>query len=109
MKATSSQVLSIAASFQKAIDDRLLATAKGSSIQLGADAVKAAAFPAFNEAVEAEIGYEFSPAQLAAAWEAVLKVNESAFRQGFFRRHEEYKPADAQAKARGLALSYIGE
>ncbi len=109
MKATSQQVLSVAASFQKAIDDRLVATAKGTTIQLGADTVKAAAFPAFNEAVEAEVGYEFSPAQLAAAWEAVLKVNESAFRQGFFRRHEEFKPADGAAKAKGLALSYIGE
>lgn len=108
MKATNQQVLAIAQSFQLAIDDRIKAQAKGGVAMLGADAVKAAAFPAFNEAVEAETasGWEFSPAQLAAAWEAVLKINESAYRQGFFRRNPDLKPADSATRAKGLALSY---
>ncbi len=100
--------------FEQAIDDRLGEAAKltGDVYIPSTDALKAAAFPALKEVIEAEEISEPVPAMLAVAvWEAVLKVNESAYRQGLERKAKagtiSFKLATTKAAPKTIALQYV--
>jgi hypothetical protein len=112
MKAKIENVLQLANDFQAELDARLIKRADGGKLMMGTALLKAEAFGAFADAAASQLenGEEiaFSPPQLAAAWEAVLKINESAYSQGFFRRHPGLKE-EKGSRAKGIALSYTGE
>ncbi len=98
--------------FRNAIIDRLreMAKANGNKLALGVDVVKAAAFPAFEEACGAAAETP-SPIECAIVWEGVLKMNESAFRQGLERDQKAgtlgFTIVGSARTAKGLSLQYL--
>lgn len=69
-----------------------------------------AAFPAFKEVVESEAEL-VSPMLAVAVWEAVMKTNESAFRQSLERKEKAgtlgFKVAAGGRSAKSLANEYL--
>lgn len=119
MKATNEQVMQIATAFKQAIIANLKdqASKAGGEIELGVENLKAAAFPAFEEAAESVFDAEGQPVELspiacAVIWEGVLKVNESAFRQGLARLEKAgtlgFKIKQSGKTVSGMALKYLG-
>jgi hypothetical protein len=112
MKSNQERYAEMVVSFEAAIIDRL----KEESLKTGGvyrpstDSLKAAAFPALKEVIDSEA--EAVPPMLAVAvWEAVLKTNESAFRQGLARREKAgtlpFKMAATKQAPATVALQYI--
>lgn len=79
-------------------------------LALGTDVLKAAAFPAFQEAADAQSEAP-SAIECAIVWEGVLKLNESAFRQGLEREAKlgliGFEIVGSARAAKGLALQYL--
>lgn len=98
--------------FAKAIVDRLADVAKenGGVYVPSTDALKAAAFDAMNEVVESEIE-PVSPMMAVGIWEAELKINESAHRQGLMRAEKAgllaFKIAAGEKKVESIAAKYL--
>lgn len=115
---TNDMLAKLAAAFRAGIVANLKEKAKanGGKLALGTEAVKAAAFPAFAEAMESEFDAQGqpmipTPLEMAVIWEGVLKINESAFRQGLEREAKAgtlgFEIVGSAHRARGLALQYL--
>jgi hypothetical protein len=108
--------------FRAAIVDQLalVAKANGGKLSPGVEPLLAAAFPAFQEVCESLVDTgvdgqafqpEVGPMLAVAVWEAVLKVNESAFRQHLMRMEKAkelpFSLAPAATSAKGIAAGYL--
>lgn len=111
MKTNQERFAEMVIAFDKAIVDRLkeMAEKTGGVLTPSTDALKAAAFPAMKEVVESEAD-PVPPMLAIAVWEAVMKTNESAYRQGLARKQKAgtlpFKLA-AEKTAASTALQYI--
>lgn len=108
--------------FRKAIIDRLaeVAKANGGKLAPSTETLLAAAFPAFQEVCESLVDADeqgqaiqppVGPMLAVAVWEAVLKTNESAFRQHMIRLEKAkelpFSIAPAATSAKGIAAGYL--
>lgn len=100
--------------FEAAIIDRLgeEAAKTGGVYVPSTDALKAAAFPALKEVIEAEEIDSPVPHMLAVAvWEATLKINESAYRGKLASLEKagtlKFKLATTKAAPKTIALQYV--
>jgi hypothetical protein len=108
--------------FRQAIIDRLAETAKanGGKLAPSTEVLLAAAFPAFKEVCDSLVDQgvdnqpfqpEVGPMLAIAVWEAVMKTNESAFRQHLMRLEKAkaltFSISPAAASAKGIAAGYL--
>lgn len=112
MKTHKEKLISVASAFQAGLDEAIASAAQNGKVAIGVDLIKSKVGAAFQEACESEfdengVPIVISPLEAASIWMAVLKINESAYSQGFFRRHKELSRAGEREKIRGLALELI--
>lgn len=102
----------ISALFEQAINDRLKEIAdKNNGVYIpSAPVLAAAAMAAMNEIVEAEAEF-VSPMMAIALWEASLKINESAYRQGLARLEKAgtlgFKLGAGTKVPKEMAMQYV--
>lgn len=102
----------LVSSFTSAIIDRLAEQAKqtGGTYVPSTESLKAAAFGAWQEVIESE-QEAVGPMLAVAVWEAVMKVNESAFRQGLERKEKAgllpFKVGGGQRAVKSIAAGYL--
>lgn len=83
-KDNSARLAALVIAFRLAIIDQLKAQANGSALIPSVAALRAAAFKAMEEVVEAEVD-DIPPRLLLNVWQAVMLCNDSAFWQGLER------------------------
>lgn len=116
MKTKEETFASLCVAFEAAINDRLKELAEKTKApdgvgvyQPSAENLKTAAFSALNEVIEAETE-PISPMMAIAVWEATLKINESAYRQGLVRLEKAgtlgFRVGGSAKAPKTLALQY---
>ena len=122
-KTKQEHAVSAVAAFRRAIIDAIGETANGGEVVLTTAVIKAAAFPAIAgvlaeefDTVEVEgkptaVPVAWTATDVAVIWEAVLHVNDPAFRQTLAVDVKAgtlpFKLASTEARMKGIALSYI--